>query len=87
MSDLKDRIQAEADELRSLRDELRVQIHLAKLEAQERYEAAEKSWEHLEAKLNLLASETRASAQDVGDAARLLLDEIREGYEHVRKLV
>ena len=87
MSDLKDRIRKDAEELRGLRDDLKLQVHLGKMEAQQRFEKAEKDWEHLEAKLKLLAEASRKNADEVGEAARLLVDEIREGYRHVRSLL
>lgn len=87
MSDWNDRIQAEVEELRGRRDELKLKVHLGKREAQERFEQAEKSWEHLESKLAVLASEARAQASEVGQAAKLLLEEIRDGYQHIRKLL
>ena len=87
MSDLRDRIHKDAEELRGLRDDLKLQVHLGKMEAQQRFEKAEKDWEHLEAKLKLLAEASRESSDEVGEAARLLVEEIREGYHHVRKLL
>lgn len=87
MSEVSDRIHEEVEELRGLRDDLKLQVHLAKMEAQDRFQKAEQSWEHLEAKLRLLASESRESAGEVGEAAKLLVDEIRESYRHVRGLL
>ena len=87
MSDWTDRIREEADELRGLRDDLKLQLHLGRMEAQERFEKVEKDWEHLEAKLKLVAEASRESSDEVGEAARLLVEEIREGYRHVRSLL
>jgi len=87
MSDWNDRLRSQVDELRGLRDDLKLQVHLGKLEARERFEKTEKDWGHLEAKLKQLADASRESADDVGEAARLLADEIREGYRHVRSLL
>ena len=87
MSDWNQRIRQEVGELRATRDELKLQVHLAKMDAQERFERAEKDWEHLEAKLEVLAGAGRESAEAVGEAAKLLVDEIREGYRHVRELL
>jgi len=87
MSDWNERIQREVDELRGLRDELKLQMHLAKMGAQERFEKAEKDWERLESKLGVLADAGRESADEVGEAARLLVDEIRAGYRRVRELL
>jgi hypothetical protein len=85
MSDIDERIQREVDELRTTRDELKLKVHLGKMEARERFEKAEKDWERLEAKLKVLADAGRESAEEVGQAAKLLVDEIRAGYEHVRE--
>lgn len=87
MSDWKDRFEGEVDELRGIRDELKLQVHLGKMDAQERFQKAEKDWEHLEAKLKQLADAGRESTEEVGEAARLLVDEIRAGYRHVRDLL
>jgi len=87
MPELSERMKEQVEELRGLRDELKLKVHLGKMEAQERFQNAEKSFERLEAKLKLLASESRDSAEDVGEAARLLIDEIRQGYRHVRELL
>lgn len=80
-------LQEEVQTLKTLRDELRVQLHLAKSEAKERFEGAEKSWQDLEGKMKLIGRESKDAAGEVGEAARLLLDEIREAYQHIRKLV
>lgn len=85
MTDWSRRIHEEVEELRGLRDDLRVQAHLGRMEVRERWEKAERDWEHLEGKLKLLASESRESLEDVGEAARLLAEQIREGYRHIRE--
>lgn len=85
MSDWSRRIQEEVDELRGLRDDLRVRIHLGRMEARERWEKTEQDWEHLEGKLKLLAAESRESLEEVGEAARLLAEQIRESYRHLRE--
>lgn len=77
----------EVEELRRVRDELRVQIHLARAEARERWEDLEKRWQHLEGKLRVLRAESRDSLGEIGEAGRLLADEIRKGYRHLRSLL
>jgi hypothetical protein len=87
MSDWNERLHKEVDELRGLRDDLKVQVHLGKMEAQERFAKAEKDWDQLEGKLKRLAEASRESAGEVGEAARLLVDQIREGYRHVKEML
>lgn len=84
-SDVKKRLQEEVDELRGLRDDLRVQLHLAKLEARDRWEQAEDDWEHLEGKLRELASESREELHEIGESAKGLAAQIRESYRHIRE--
>lgn len=85
MSELNDRLREEFEPLRTARDELRVRLHLGKAEIRDRWEMVEKSWQHAEAKLNAIRRETGESAEDIADAIRLLAEEIRDGYEHLRR--
>ena len=87
LADLAERISKELEPLKTLRDELRVQIHLGSAEARERWSELESRWNEVEGKLGLLKRESEESLQDIEEAARQLVDEIREGYRHVRKLI
>ena len=80
-------LQKLADELKKQRDELRVRLHLARAEARDEFEKLEKRWEHARAKLTVVGKEAGEASKDVLDAARLVLGEIREGYQRVKKLV
>lgn len=75
----------EVDDLRRVRDELRVQLDLGHKEVRERWEALEKRWHHLEGRLAALRRESRESLDDVSEAARLLVEEIRGGYRRLRE--
>jgi len=74
----------ELEELRRVRDELRLRIHLGKAEAKDLWEKSEAKLQELEAKLRSIADQAEEPLQDVGDAARLLLAEIKEGYHRIR---
>jgi CBS-domain-containing membrane protein len=84
MTDLGAKIETELDSLRRTRDELRVQIHLAKAEAKERFEQLEKKFSEAEGKVKFIAHEAQEPLEDVRDAALQLLREIRSGYKHIR---
>lgn len=77
----------EVARLKTLRDELRVQLDLAKKEARERFEQAEKSWHKLEGRIQLVRKESAGQMHDVGEAARGLLKEIQDAYKHIRELL
>jgi len=85
MPDWKGKIEAEIGELRRVRDELKVRMHLAKAEAKDRWEELEHSFRRLEAKGHQIAQASEEPLRDVKDAARLLVDEIREGYRRIRE--
>jgi hypothetical protein len=87
MSDTKKQFDAEFDTLRTLRDELKVQVQLAASEARDAYDDVEQKWDHAEAKLKVLGEEAADSAEKVGDALRLVLDEISDGYDNIKKLI
>ena len=87
MSDIRERIEEEVDGLRAVRDDLRVRLHLGQVEVRDQWEKLERKWQRVEAKAKVLREESRESMEDVEDAARLLVGEIREGYRHLKDLV
>lgn len=86
-SDWRERMEKELEELRRVRDELRVKMHLAKKDAQDRWQQLEKRMGELEAHGKRAAQRTEAPLQEIADASRKLLDELRRGYRELRKLL
>lgn len=87
MTDVRKRIDELLKELRHERDQLRVKMNLAKLEARDEWEAIEKKITKLEAKARDVGGATAEASKDVGAAAGLLGDEIRKGFKAIaRKL-
>ncbi|RMH00105.1 MAG: hypothetical protein D6705_01390 [Deltaproteobacteria bacterium] len=81
-SDKFDRVQKIVDELRTMRDELRVQLHLAGMEAQTRWK------EDLQPRLDKLEAEIEQAGRNLGDTLERqsleLRDQIRELWSTVR---
>jgi len=75
------------DDLKRQRDEIRVRLHLAKGEVQEEWERLEVKWGHVRGKLDVIGREAGKAAEEVGAALRLAAEELRHGYERVRKLL
>ena len=75
------------DDLKQQRDEIRVRLHLAKAEAKEEWERLETKWEHVRGKMGVVGREAGKTAQEVGTALNLAVEELRRGYERVRKLL
>ena len=87
VSDWRERMENELDELRRVRDELRVRIHLGKKDAQDRWQQLERRMGELEAHAKRAAQRTEAPLQEIADASRKLLDELRRGYRELRQLL
>ena len=81
------RFEDELNDLRRLRDELVVQLHLGKLEAGDLWEKLEQRFGEAEARVKALAQRAEEPGRDIAEAARLLIDEIRSGYRRLRELL
>jgi len=75
------------EELSQKRDELRVQIHLAKVEASDLWHETEDKWQHLRSQLDKIENGAGDVAKDVGAAAILAAEELQKGYERLRQLI
>jgi len=84
---LRERLEKELEDLRATRDELRVRVHLGKMDAQEQWEQVEKQWQHVESKLKVAGEAGREIAEDIGEAANLAIEEMKQGYAKLRKLL
>ncbi len=86
-----DQTQDKLDELMEVlkqrRDELSVQMHLGKAEVKDLWQETEEKWWHLRNQLDKIDNETGDAAKDVGAAAMLMAEELKRGYERLRKLL
>ena len=87
MTDWTKTFEKEVEDLRRVRDELKVQMNLAGKEAKDSFADLEKQWEQLEAKARVVGREAEASLEDVGDAAKELLSRVQAGYKRIRDLL
>lgn len=84
VADWKERIEKELEELRRIRDELRVRVHLGKADAKDLWERLEKRFADLETHARRAAQRTEAPLQELGEAAKHLAEELRSGYRELR---
>lgn len=68
-----------------LRDELSLQAHLLRSELKERFEKIEKEWPMLNVQIDPIRKATAQAGADVGAAARLLFDTIRDSYKEIKR--
>lgn len=66
-------------------DEIRLQIHLAKAEARDEWEDLEKKLEKLKHKADVVRKEAGGASEDILEAAKLMAEEIKLGFERIRK--
>jgi len=85
MNDIKLRIDEMLDNLKQERDELRVKLQLAKLEATDEWGKIEAKLVKLEAKVKEIGGATAEASQSIGEAAKLLGEEIREGLKKIAR--
>ena len=75
------------ESLKQGRDELNVQIHLAKAEAKDLWQETEDKWKHLRDQLDKIDNETGDTAKNIGATAMVVADEIKHGYEKLKKML
>lgn len=87
MSERQEELQSLLKRLETERDELKLKLGLAKLEAREEWEELEQKIEGLRGRLKVLGSEARETSGELGAAFDMVADEIREGFARIRKLL
>lgn len=86
MVDVREELSKLEDSLLQQRDELRVRMHLAKADAKDEWEVLERKWAEAQVKFTQVRQSAGESMGEIEAAARLLGEEIKKGYERVRKL-
>ena len=85
MTDTKDQLAKAVEHLKQQRDELRVKMHLAKADAKDEWAKLEQQWNELRPKLEAARQEAGKTAGSVGAALDLAAEELKKGYERIRK--
>lgn len=85
MTDARKQIDKLLLSLKKDRDELRVKLRLAKMDAGDEWMELEKKLVKLEAKAKDIGEATAQASKDMGAAARLLAEEIGKGFKKIAK--
>ncbi len=87
-NDVVDKAKREYSELTSFlqreRDEVRVKMHLANVDAQEQWHKVEAKWDAFQSRAAVVAKVTEQSAKEVGEATQLVGEELKEAYRRIR---
>ena len=85
MTTLSETVTQEIAALQQKRDELRVRMHLANQELKERWDKLETRWLELEDKAKEIGQASEQSLHNVKATTQKLVDEIRDGYQNIKK--
>ena len=84
MADAKEQMTKAVEHLKQERDELRVKLHLAKADAKDEWASLENQWEEIKPKLEAAREEAGKTAESVGTALGLAVEELKKGYERLK---
>lgn len=87
MSDQQSALQDAISKLKQERDELKLQMHLAGMEAKDEYERLSDKCDQLSNEYEPLTSAVEETADNVWTALGMVADELKHGFQRVRKAV
>ncbi|MGR9115271.1 MAG: hypothetical protein ACU85E_05860 [Gammaproteobacteria bacterium] len=82
--DLKQELDKFADGLEQLRDEVKVQLHLASLESKQEWDKAERLWDQFRAQFDQVANETKGNTDDMVKKAKIVGEELKSTYQRIK---
>ncbi len=85
MADSMESLQKIAEDLKRQRDELMLKLHLAKADARDEWAKLEVQWEDVKTKMDTVRQEAEKTTESVSTGLGLVLDELKQGYERIRK--
>jgi intergrase/recombinase len=73
------------DALKQQRDEIKVQLHLASLEAKEEWDKAEKNFDQFIDKVGIISDETKETGEDILHTTKVIGDELKTTYQRIKQ--
>ena len=87
MENIEKMIEERKAEIEQLRDEIKLKAHLGKADAKVELEKLEKDWDSFLSKCKPFTDEVDKTADNTGAALGIVADELKAGYERIRKLL
>ncbi len=75
------------ERLKRMRDEIELKIHLGRADAKQEWEELERRWQELKTKSAPAQEVAGDTARNVASALGLAAEELKKGYERLRKLL
>lgn len=73
------------DKLKSERDELKLKMHLASMDAKDEFADAEKKWAHIKAEAADIADDTKETSEELIAKAKIVGEELKDTYRRIAK--
>jgi len=83
--EIKASLQREVEAISRARDELKVQLSLAKSDAKDEWARLETTFERLQTEVKRIGIDVQEPLKDIGSAARSLLEELKKGYGRAKQ--
>lgn len=73
------------EKLKTQRDELKVQAHLAKAELRDKWHETEHEWQRFEAKAKTIGKGAEKASEDIGKGFTLMGNQLQEDYKDLKQ--
>jgi hypothetical protein len=73
------------EKLKVERDELKLKLHLASMEAKEEFEEADRHWDTLKNKAAEIADDSKETSEEFIAKAKIVGEELKEAYSRISK--
>ena len=81
----KESLQRELDLLTKMRDELKLQMHLAKADARDEWNKLEKNWSEVQDEMRRASADAKVPIEQLGNAAKGLIEDLKASYERMKR--
>jgi len=73
------------EKLKTERDELKLKMHLASMDAMDEFEKAEKQWTHVKAEAADIADQTKETSVEYIAKTKIVVEELKDTYHRIAK--
>jgi len=83
--EMKQEFNALVEKLKTERDELELNLHLASMEVKEEFSQAEGQWQQIKKKADEIADDAVETSDEFIGAAKVIAEELKEAYKRIAK--
>lgn len=73
------------EKLKYERDEVKLKMHLASMDAKDEFEKAEKKWTHIRSEAADIADDTKETSEELISKAKIVGEELKDTYHRIAK--